>query len=165
MLGAVEISGDREAASGGTEKGKGKIVYIQLQARLPPPSTSKCLWVSESTMLDIHQEQRVNFTGDPPNSQFPHDFVHLSGNGNIAAVDSGFPPPPPPRPPPNHNHPIPRKRQWGPPQGTLYFIFILFHSIPSQSTQFSFLLQIKSMLRVMLKFTLHLFLELHLRLM
>lgn len=117
-------------------------------------------------MLDIHQEQRVNFTGDPTNSQFPHDFVNVSGNGNIAAVDSGFPPPP--RPPPNHNYPIPRKRQWGPPQGTLYYIFILFHSIPSQITQFlliSFLLQIKSMLRVMLKFTLHLFPELHLRLM
>lgn len=68
-------------------------------------------------MLDIHQEQRVNFTGDPTNSQFPHDFVNVSGNSNIAAVDSGFPPPPPPpRPPPNHNYPIPRKRQWGPPQ-------------------------------------------------
>jgi len=29
---AEEISGDRAAASGGTEKGKGKIVHIQLQA-------------------------------------------------------------------------------------------------------------------------------------
>jgi hypothetical protein len=118
---------------------------------------------SESTMLDIHQEQRVNFTGDPPNSQFPHDFVNVNCNGNIAAVDSGFPPPP--RPPPNHNYSIPRKRQWGPPQGTLLHSFP-FHSFAT--TQFlliSFLLQIKSMLPVMLKFTLHLFPELHPRLM
>ena len=85
-------------------------------------------------MLDIQQEQRVNFTGDPTNSQFPHDFVNVNGigNGNIAAVDSGFPPPPLPRPPLNQNYPIPRKRPWGPPQGTLLHSFLFYSFATTQ---------------------------------